>query len=79
VTNPADLQTAFFEDQRDPVQMPFVVNDSVAVITGSNAGSTGAVVAVTQIESALTFTVELSSGKDISLPANAIRLLQGYS
>ena len=71
-----DLDKAFYEGQRDPDFMPFVVNDSVELKGGPYAGVHGAVISAFFGNSELSYTIELSSGQDIQASPSNLQLIK---
>jgi hypothetical protein len=54
--------------ERQPIEgVAFLLNDSVRVVAGPNAGSSGAVIAVEQLEPEVTYRVELADGSEIGV------------
>ena len=50
---------------RQPVEgVAFLLNDSVRVMSGPNAGASGAVIAIEQLEPQVTYRVELGDGSE---------------
>ena len=70
-----ELDSAFQEGRRHPINMPFVFNDAVELQDGPDAGLRGSVVSVFMDEAGLCYTVELSTGRDIQVAPSELRLL----
>lgn len=70
-----ELEIAFFEGRRDPIELPFVVNDAVELQFGLDAGMRGSLVAAFFEDDCLMYTVELSNGKDIQVTPTEISLI----
>lgn len=71
----SELDSAFHEGRRHPIEMPFVVNDAVELQYGPDTGLRGSVVAAFFDESGLIYTVELSTGRDIQVLPKEIQLI----
>ena len=71
-----DLETAFHEQRRHPELMPFVFDDAVELEGGPDAGLRGSVIATFMDDSGLSYTVELSTGRDIQVSPSDIRLVE---
>ena len=76
MTDPRELENAFYEGRRDPEELPFVVNDAVELQYGLDAGMRGTVIAAFLEDECLIYTVELSNGKDIQVPPTEIALIE---
>jgi hypothetical protein len=72
----SELDNAFYEGRRHPEDMPFVVNDAVELQEGPDAGLRGSVISAFVDESGLSYTVELSTGRDIQVPPTELRLIE---
>ncbi len=70
-----ELDGAFDEGRRHPMDMPFVFNDAVELQDGPDAGLRGSVVSVFLDEGGLCYTVELSTGRDIQVAPAELRLI----
>lgn len=75
--HPNELDDAFHEGRRDPIDLPFVFDDAVELQHGADAGMRGTVVAVFREDSELIYTVELSTGRDIQVRPSELGLLEG--
>lgn len=70
---PKQIHAQFYEGTRT-LELPFVLNDSVDIITGPNRGFRGAVISVEAVDPQLVLLVELSTGLDVVIPASELRL-----
>jgi len=53
---------------RQPIEgVAFLLNDSVRVVSGPNAGASGAVIAVDELEPEVTYRVELADGSEVKV------------
>jgi len=71
----SELDDVFYEGRRHPEDIPFVVNDAVELQDGPDAGLRGSVISAFIDESGLSYTVELSTGRDIQVSPTEIRLI----
>ena len=72
---PREVDDAFFESRRSS-SVPFVINDSVAVIAGPHMGRQGAVISIEAVAPELCLRVELDDGSDVPLLASCVRLVE---
>ena len=72
----AELDSAFEEGRRHAEQMPFVCNDAVELEDGPEAGLRGSVIVAFLEEGGLSYTVVLSTGRDIRVRPSEVRLLE---
>lgn len=69
--DPTEIQRRWMD--REPVEgVAFVLNDSVTIASGPNAGSRGAVVSLVTATPEPQYVVELGDGSDMQLPQSAL-------
>ncbi len=56
-------------------QVLLVINDAVNIVSGEYKGKVGSVISIVSIDPELTFLVELSDGKDVTLPLSSLQLM----
>ncbi|MFM1873466.1 MAG: hypothetical protein RL398_2888 [Planctomycetota bacterium] len=69
---PKELEEAFFAGRRSSA-LPFVLNDTVEVVSGHLAGRGGAVISIVSVEPEMVLLVELGDGSNVQLVAEHLR------
>jgi hypothetical protein len=69
---PKELWEAFFAGRRSSA-LPFVLNDTVEVLSGLLAGRGGAVISIVSVEPEMVLLVELGDGSEVQLVAEHLR------
>ena len=73
--NIKELEVLFYEEVRNDF-LPFVVNDSVEIIEGSDKGKFAAVISISSVDPELAYLVEKADGSgDLVVSAKALRLI----
>jgi len=61
-----EIQESFYSGNKTE-EMHYTINDAVKVLSGDNAGDLGSVISIIEIEPAIKYLVETSTGKDIEV------------
>ncbi|CZF85556.1 KOW motif-containing protein [Grimontia marina] len=67
------IEDAFYSGKRT-LDVPFVINDAVLVLSGKHAGTEGAVISYDLDVAQVVYIVETGSGEDIRVTKTDIRL-----
>lgn len=70
-----EMEESFFASQRSAA-VPFVINDSMSIVSGPQEGRAGAVISIVAVEPEVELLVELKDGLEARLLAKQIRLLE---
>lgn len=69
------IEMDFYEGNRSE-ELPFVINDSVEILEGSDKGKTASVISVLNNKTELSYLIEKSDGTgDISMTVTSIQLI----
>jgi hypothetical protein len=69
------IEMDFYEGNRSE-ELPFVINDSVEILEGSDKGKTASVISILNNKTELSYLIEKSDGTgDISISATSIKLI----
>lgn len=72
--NREEIVRAFYEGARSE-EVPFIINDSVEIISGSCVGKLAAVISIEPIDSGLSYLVEPGEGsRDLVILAKDLKL-----
>jgi len=73
---PKQVDDAFYAGQRS-IDVPFVINDAVAIVAGEYRGITGAAISIESFRPKVQLRIECGkTGADVIVPIDAVRLLQ---
>lgn len=71
---PPEIDAAFYGGRRTH-EVPFAINDAVAIVAGPHAGEGVAVTSIEAMRPFVTFLVETAEGEDVLVSGSSLRAL----